>query len=54
MKKYLFDVNTKWSMTWRAYKRAKTAKKKGQLRQELMALLVRNAMMNQFNHDNRN
>jgi hypothetical protein len=52
MKKLTTDINTKWSMNWRSYQRAKGVRK-DKIRERLFELLQINAYINQFNHDNK-
>ncbi len=51
MKWMIYDVNTKWNMTYRTYRKAK-GKRKLKLMRQLFEILQANAMVNQFNHNN--
>lgn len=52
MKHYTTDINTKWAMTYRTYKRA-TGKRKEVLKEKLQELIILNARINQYNYENK-
>ena len=51
MKHKTIDINTKWLMLYKSYKRA-TGKRKILIREKLFELLVYNAIVVKFNKDN--
>lgn len=53
MKWIVNNCNNEWQMNYKSYTLAKSKQRKEKIRQKLFEILQHNAMINQFNHNNK-